>query len=87
MSFWRDPWLKSGALVESCTITAHPELKVRECRLEDGWDVDLIRALVGDNKMEEILGYLGAHKEGTDLLIWEPNLNGDSMSKSAWDCI
>lgn len=53
----------------------------------DGWDVDLIRAMVGENKMEEVLECLGAHKEGADLLIWKPNPSGEFTSKSAWDCI
>ncbi|KAG2696272.1 hypothetical protein I3760_07G050900 [Carya illinoinensis] len=87
VSFWRDPWLKSGALVNSCDISNFPLLKVRECRLQNGWDVDLLHRLVGATKMEEILNCLGEQKEGGDLLIWKPTLNGVFSSKSAWDCV
>ncbi|XP_042969076.1 uncharacterized protein LOC122301760 [Carya illinoinensis] len=87
VSFWRDPWLKSGALFNSCEIIEYPLLRVRECRLQHGWDVDLLYHLVGEVKMEEILNCLGEQKEGGDLLIWKPNLNGVFSSKSAWDCV
>ncbi|XP_042944790.1 uncharacterized protein LOC122278671 [Carya illinoinensis] len=87
VSFCRDPWLKSGPLVESCEMSAQPSLKVRECRIQNGWDVDLLVNLVGETKAEEILNSLGAHKEGTDVLIWKPALNGVFSSKSAWECI
>ncbi|XP_042964656.1 uncharacterized protein LOC122298876 [Carya illinoinensis] len=87
VSFWRDPWLKSGALANSCDISNFPLLKVRECRFQNGWDVDLLHRLVGATKMEEILNCLGEQKEGGDLLIWKPTLNGVFSSKSAWDCV
>ncbi|XP_035546099.1 uncharacterized protein LOC118348474 [Juglans regia] len=87
VSCWRDPWLKSGPLVASCDISAQSSLKVRECRIQNGWDVDLLKDLVGESKLEEILDGLGEHKEGAYVLIWKPNLNGDFSSKSAWDCI
>lgn len=51
--------------------------------IENGWDVHLLRRLVGDNKLEEILSYLGQQKEGVDMLVWTPNLNGGFSSKSA----
>lgn len=73
--------------MNSCEITDQPCLKVLDCRLQDGWDVDLLRRLVGENKLEEILNCLGEHKEGADLLIWKLNTSGEFTSKSAWDCI
>ncbi|XP_042964705.1 uncharacterized protein LOC122298926 [Carya illinoinensis] len=87
VSFWRDHWLKSRALINSCDISDYPLLKVRECGLQNGWDVDLLHRLVGATKMEEILNCLGEQKEGGDLLIWKPTLNKVFSSKSAWDCV
>ncbi|XP_042950164.1 uncharacterized protein LOC122282278 [Carya illinoinensis] len=83
VSFWRDPWLKLGPLVVSCDISAQPSLKVRECQIQNGWDVDLLKELVGESKLEEILDGLGENKEGVDVLIWKPTLNGKFSSKSA----
>lgn len=44
------------------TINARPSLKVREGRIENVWDVDLLKSLAGENKLEEILEDLGQHK-------------------------
>lgn len=62
--FWRDTWLKSSPLVDEVPITDCPSLQVRECRINNGWDVDLLRSLVGENKLEEILNCIGGTKKG-----------------------
>ncbi|KAF5443041.1 hypothetical protein F2P56_035636 [Juglans regia] len=87
VSFWRDNWLSSGAIIDSCEISDLPLLTIRECRIYNGWDVDLLRRLVGESKLEAILTSFGDHKDGVDILIWKPSLDGIFSLKLAWECI
>lgn len=72
--------------MDELNITEQPTLRVQDCKMNNGWDVGLLRCLVGENKLEEILESLGEHKEGVDLLIWKPNDIGVFSTKSAWEC-
>ncbi|XP_040990910.1 uncharacterized protein LOC121238132 [Juglans microcarpa x Juglans regia] len=87
VSIWRDNWLSSGAIIDSCEILELPLLTIKECRIHNGWDVDLLKRLVGESKLEEILTSLGEQKDGADILIWKPSLDGNFCSKLAWECI
>lgn len=48
ISFWRDPWLENGPLCDSSDC---PTLRVNDCKLDDGWDIDLIQRLLGIEKL------------------------------------
>lgn len=85
--FWRDNWLKFGALLNQIPITSNPNLKVKDCKFQNSWDIELLKNMVGDNKLEEVLECLGTVKEGDNLLIWKPNGDGNFTSKSACDLI
>lgn len=74
--------MESGPLVNEVPVIDRPWLKVCECMIKNGWDVVLLRSLVGDRKLKEILDCLGECKEGADLLVWTPNLNSEFSSKS-----
>lgn len=87
ISFWRDEWLENVPLVNEFPIHDRPLLKKCDCRIENGWDVDLLRNLVGESKLEAILDCLGGSKQGADMLVWKPNLNGKFSTKSAWECV
>ncbi|XP_035549712.1 uncharacterized protein LOC118349411 [Juglans regia] len=68
-------------------IVGHPNLLVKDFQLNNGWDVDFIRQLVGPDQIDEILEDLCKAKPGMDVLIWSKNDNGLFSTKSAWDCI
>lgn len=75
IAFWRDNWLSLGVIIDSFEISDLPLLTIRECHIHNGWDVELLRRLVGESKLEEILTSLGELKDGEDILIWKPSLD------------
>lgn len=60
---------------------------VIDCRIENGWDVELLRSLVGVSKAEEMLSFLASRREGKDVLVWMKNMDGTFSTKSTWDCV
>ncbi|XP_040996008.1 uncharacterized protein LOC121242180 [Juglans microcarpa x Juglans regia] len=87
VSFWRDWWFDEGPLVQLQLILERPNLMIKECRLEAGWDTQLVRSLVGDGKVEQVMQVLNKCRQGADLLVWSENADGKFSSKSAWECI
>lgn len=69
VSFWLDSWVGDGPLANSLEVTKFPRLKVCDCKMDNEWDVQLLKHLVGWEKMEDILEALGYPQEGHDLLI------------------
>lgn len=59
VSFWLDSWAGEGPLADSFVILASPMLKVRECKLDNEWNVLLLERLVGVEKTEDIIEELG----------------------------
>lgn len=86
VSFYIDKWLKSGVLAEVLPINGCPKLLVKECRINNGWDIRIVRNLVGDSNLEEIIEGLGKYRSSADTLIWKPNVDGGFSLKSAWEC-
>lgn len=79
--------MRSGVLKEFFEISNLPYLTVKECRLQNGWDVNLIKHLMGKSTAEEILDSMGEHKEGANFLIGKSSLNSMFSSKIVWDCV
>lgn len=86
ISFWFDKWLGEEALVDSVTVSM-PRLKLKNCWLDEGWDLDLIFRLVGPQKAQDIVSSMCGHKDGVDRLVWLPNEDGNFSTSGAWDCI
>ncbi|CAI9763513.1 unnamed protein product [Fraxinus pennsylvanica] len=40
-----------------------------------------------ETKAAEVVQTIGARKEGSDMVIWKPNDNGDFSTSSAWDIV
>lgn len=87
VSFWFDSWVGDGPLANSLEVTKLPGLKVCDCKMDNEWDVQLLKHLVGVDKMEEIIEALGNPLKGHDLLIWTPTIDGKFTSRNAWDCL
>ena len=74
--FWYDNWRDNGPLINEMEITGPPFLKVKDCRLSEFWDVELLEELVGQDKVDEIVIALAGLKNGKDVLIWTPTDTG-----------
>ncbi|XP_042950383.1 uncharacterized protein LOC122282502 [Carya illinoinensis] len=73
ISFWWDNWLNEGPLANSYPVIDESSMRLADVRIENGWDIDVLHRLVGAQKTEEICSFLGAHKDGQDLLVWIHN--------------
>ena len=76
-----------GPLIDEFQIVGNPMLKVKECKLSNSWDVEFLSTLVGQDNVENIVEALAGCKEGSDVLIWMKDDNGNFSTKSAWDYI
>lgn len=57
-------------LGERLPISRCPGLKVKECKLNGVWNMELLISLVGVQKVGENFQFLSHQKEGEDLLVW-----------------
>ncbi|KAF5452775.1 hypothetical protein F2P56_027742 [Juglans regia] len=87
ISFWYDNWDEDGPLQVHYPVTDYPMIKIKECCIENGWDISLLERLVGQQKANDIYQFLARRKEGQDVLVWLKEKNGNFSTKSAWDCI
>lgn len=86
-SFWFDNWISSGPLAASSITVLQPGIKIKECWEPVTWDVDLLKELVGVTKTEEILMSSIKKKEGSDVFVWKPFIDGKFSTASAWEVI
>lgn len=54
-SFWFDRWLASGPLCAQVQEISHHKIQIRECWDRDGWNVDLLVDLLGEEQAEEVM--------------------------------
>ncbi|KAG2724091.1 hypothetical protein I3760_01G001500 [Carya illinoinensis] len=87
ISFWWDNWLNEGPLANSYPVNDMPKMMLADVRVENGWDIEVLERLVGTQRTEEIYSFLGAYKDGQDLLVWIHNKDGSFTTKSAWQCV
>ncbi|KAG2685838.1 hypothetical protein I3760_10G144400 [Carya illinoinensis] len=87
ISFWFDAWTGTGPLVDSLQLTELPGLKLHDCKLGNEWDIQLLERLVGVQKTEELIEELGKPRQGKDLLVWTPVIDGHFTTRSAWECL
>ncbi|KAF5446730.1 hypothetical protein F2P56_032333 [Juglans regia] len=87
LSFWYDNWEEGGPLHIHYPVIDHSMIKIKECRIENGWDIPLLERLVGQQKANDVYQFLARRNEGQDVLVWMKENNGSFSTKSAWDCI
>ncbi|KAG2722809.1 hypothetical protein I3760_02G143800 [Carya illinoinensis] len=87
ISFWYDNWANGDPLCSLYPVIENPLLKIKDCHLDNEWDISLLDQLVGQQKAIELYQYLARRKEGEDVLIWLKDDAGKFTMKSAWDCI
>ena len=85
--FWYDKWREDGPLIDDFHIVGNPLLQIKDCKMSNSWDVDLLTNLVGQNNVDNIIEALARCKGGSDVLIWTKHDSGNFNTKSAWDCI
>ncbi|XP_042981969.1 uncharacterized protein LOC122311447 [Carya illinoinensis] len=67
--FWYDKWWDNGPLINELPLVGQPLMKIKECRLSDGWDVNLLENLVGLENVDDILVSLSGPNSGKDVLV------------------
>ncbi|XP_042964739.1 uncharacterized protein LOC122298962 [Carya illinoinensis] len=87
VSFWYDNWADGGPIGDHFPVLERPSLRVKECQIDNGWDISLLERLVGPQKAEDLFQFLATRKDGLDILIWTRDKNGKFNTRSAWDCI
>lgn len=55
--------------------------------MDNSWNVELLRDLVGKEAMEEILQTKISGCNGLDRCVWKSNPNGKFSTTSAWEAI
>ncbi|XP_042969042.1 uncharacterized protein LOC122301720 [Carya illinoinensis] len=85
--FWYDKWRDNGPLINELPLVGQPLMKIKECRLSDGWDVNLLENLVGLENVDDILVSLSGPNSGKDVLVWTQSEEGLFSVQSAWQCI
>ncbi|XP_041007958.1 uncharacterized protein LOC121252418 [Juglans microcarpa x Juglans regia] len=70
ISFWYDKWDDDGPLCDHYPVIEQLMLKIKECRLDNGWDIPLLERLVVTQKVSELCQSLARRKDGHDILIW-----------------
>lgn len=59
-------------------------LIVAKILTNSGWDILKLCALVSEEMVEKLIAWLGQIRSSTDICIWQPNLDGIFLTKSAW---
>lgn len=73
VSFWRDKWMDTGPICEQHHIVNLQKLKIKEFIVDNISDVDLLVQLV----VRELTDSVMCMKEGTNVLIWMGNSEGE----------
>ncbi|KAG2701736.1 hypothetical protein I3760_06G058100 [Carya illinoinensis] len=85
--FWYDKWQDNGPLINELPLVGQPLMKIKECRLSDGWDVNLLENLVGLENVDDILVSLCGPNSDKDVLVWTQSEEGLFSVQSTWQCI
>ncbi|XP_042988639.1 uncharacterized protein LOC122316171 [Carya illinoinensis] len=64
VSFWYDNWVDGGPIGDQFPVIERPLLRVKECRIDNGWDIPLLERLVGQHKALELFQFLATRKDG-----------------------
>ncbi|XP_042956337.1 uncharacterized protein LOC122292170 [Carya illinoinensis] len=77
VSFWHDNWADGGPISGHYPVLERRLLRIKECWLDNGWDIPLLERLVGQQKALELYQFLAMRKDGQDILIWLRDNNGN----------
>lgn len=83
INFWYDNWMGEGTIAETEMVSdARPQ--VGDILSQTRWDINRLRSLVTVNWVEKILEWKGKLRDGGDIRIWQPKLDGLFSTNSAW---
>lgn len=85
-SFWYDRRLASGPLCSSF-VSMVEGLKIKDVWVDGTWTENKLVELVGLEKDREIMQEIIKGREGNDITIWKPAIDGKFSLSSAWDLI
>lgn len=84
-SFWFNKWLSLGPLAKNTTMLQWQTMKINEWWIMDHWDVEKLKVLVRDNKIEQISLSTIKFKVGPDVFIYKLSINGTFSMASTWE--
>lgn len=87
LSFWRDKWLETGPICNEIQIADFLTLKLKECMVENSWDLEFLVQLVGWEYSDKIFSHVGGMKDGSNILIWLGHVDGRFTTSNAWDLV
>ncbi|KAF5472990.1 hypothetical protein F2P56_009642 [Juglans regia] len=86
-SFWFDRWIASSLLCAQVQSVPNNKLQVRKCWDRDGWNVNMLLELLVEEKANVVMSSGLSCKEGIDIPIWEPSIDGKFNTASAWEVV
>ncbi|XP_035546552.1 uncharacterized protein LOC118348611 [Juglans regia] len=86
-SFWFDRWLASGPLSIRVEEITNNRLRLQDCWSNNFWDEDLLRELVSEEVVEEIIQMPINVTQGLDLFVWKPSTDGRFSTRTAWEVV
>ncbi|XP_035540358.1 uncharacterized protein LOC118344262 [Juglans regia] len=86
-SFWFDRWLASGPLSIRVDEITNNRLRLQDCWSNNSWDEDLLRELVSEEVVEEIIQMPINVIPGPDLFVWKPSTDGRFSTRTAWEVV
>ncbi|XP_035545050.1 uncharacterized protein LOC109016147 [Juglans regia] len=80
-------WLAQEPFAEILPVVEQPLLKIKDLKLDHGWDVEFLERVVGREHAEHVINVLERSKVGKDILIWTKTESGNFTTRSAWEGI
>lgn len=87
MHFWYDHWLSSGPLYVRRTDISHINIKIKDCWIDDSWNVELLKDLVGEEITKDITQKKIKGCIQLDRCVSKPTPNGHFSTTSAWEVV
>ncbi|KAF5468901.1 hypothetical protein F2P56_013012 [Juglans regia] len=85
-SFWFDKWLVDGPLCSRYEVI-NVGIKIQDVWLNGSWDEDKLVDLIGLEQAGEITRKIIVGREGSNILIWKPAVDGCFSTNSAWNLL
>ncbi|KAK0586367.1 hypothetical protein LWI29_005771 [Acer saccharum] len=81
--FWYDRWLASGPLSVRITDIPNKKLRIKDCWVDKAWNIEILKGLVGNKVMEEIIQTRISGRGGSDICVWKPSPDDNFTTASA----
>lgn len=83
--FWFDRWLASSPLSARINDVTNKQIRIRDCWMDQAWNVELLKELVAEAITEEIVQTKISGSNGLDSCVWKPTSDGKFTTATARD--